>query len=91
MVVTVNPDRLRAYNMSPDEVVQAINNGNILQPAGNVRTGSLLRIAQSDSVTPNIQTLADLPITDRLRPHGLSSRYRRNPGQHATSPPDTRW
>jgi multidrug efflux pump subunit AcrB len=62
IVVTVDPDRLRAYNMSPDEVVQAINNGNILQPAGNVRTGSLLRIAQSDSVTPNIQALADLPI-----------------------------
>jgi multidrug efflux pump subunit AcrB len=62
IVVTVNPDRLRAYNMSPDEVVQAINNGNILQPAGNVRTGSLLRIAQSDSVTPRIQALSDLPI-----------------------------
>ncbi len=62
IVVTVNPDRLRSYNMSPDEVVQAINNGNTLQPAGNVRTGSLLRIAQSDAITPNIQTLADLPI-----------------------------
>jgi multidrug efflux pump subunit AcrB len=62
MVVTINPDRLRAYDMSPDEVAQAVNSGNILQPAGNVRTGSLLRIAQSDSVTPNIQALADLPI-----------------------------
>jgi multidrug efflux pump subunit AcrB len=62
MVVTVNPDRLRAYNMSPDEVVQALNSGNVLQPAGNVRTGDLLRIAQSDSVTPDIQALADLPI-----------------------------
>ena len=62
IVITVNPDRLRAYNMSPDEVVQAVSNGNILQPAGNVRTGSLLRIAESDSVTPRIQTLADLPI-----------------------------
>ena len=62
IVVTVNPDRLRSYNMSPDEVVQAINNGNILQPAGNVRTGSLLRIAQSDAITPNIQALADLPL-----------------------------
>jgi multidrug efflux pump subunit AcrB len=62
IVVTVNPDRLRSYNMSPDEVVQAINNGNTLQPAGNVRTGSLLRIAQSDAITPNIQALADLPI-----------------------------
>ena len=62
MVITINPDRLRAYNMSPDEVAQAVNNGNILEPAGNVRTGSLLRIAQSDSVTPNIQSLADLPV-----------------------------
>jgi multidrug efflux pump subunit AcrB len=62
MVVTVNPDRLRAYGMSPDEVAQAINTGNSLQPAGNVRTGSLLRIAESNAVTPNIQALADLPI-----------------------------
>ncbi len=62
MVVTVNPDRLRAYSMSPDEVAQAVNNGNVLQPAGNVRTGNLLRIAESDSVAPNIQLLADLPI-----------------------------
>jgi multidrug efflux pump subunit AcrB len=62
VVVTVNPERLRAYGMSPDEVAQAINGGNLLQPAGNVRTGSLLRIAQSDSVTPDIKTLADLPV-----------------------------
>ncbi|HEY2152535.1 MAG TPA: efflux RND transporter permease subunit [Vicinamibacterales bacterium] len=62
MVVTVKPDRLRAYNMSPDEVAQAINNGNTLQPAGNVRTGTLTRIAESNAVTPNIQALNDLPI-----------------------------
>ena len=62
MVVTINPDRLRAYSMSPDEVAQAINSGNVLQPAGNVRMGSLLRIAESNSVTPNIQSLSDLPI-----------------------------
>lgn len=62
MVVTVNPDRLRAYGMSPDEVVQAINSGNVLMPAGNVRTGDLLRIAESDAVTPNIQALNDLAI-----------------------------
>ena len=62
IVVTVNPDRLRSYNVSPDEVVKAISSGNILMPAGNVRTQSLLRIVSSDSVTPNIQTLLDVPI-----------------------------
>jgi multidrug efflux pump subunit AcrB len=62
IVITVNPDRLRSYNLSPDQVVQAIRSGNILMPAGNVRTGSLLRIASSDSIAPNIQTLLDVPI-----------------------------
>jgi multidrug efflux pump subunit AcrB len=62
VVVTVNPDRLRSYNLSPDAVVQAIRSGNILMPAGNVRTGSLLRIVGSDSVTPDIQRLLDVPI-----------------------------
>jgi multidrug efflux pump subunit AcrB len=62
VVITVNPDRLRSYNLSPDAVVQAISSGNVLMPAGNVRTGSLLRIVGSDSVTPNIKNLLDVPI-----------------------------
>jgi multidrug efflux pump subunit AcrB len=62
IVVTVNPDRLRAYNLSPDQVVQAVSAGNALQPAGNVRTGSLLRIVTSNSVTPNIDALLNIPI-----------------------------
>lgn len=62
IVITVNPDRLRSYNLSPDQVVRAISSGNILMPAGNVRTGSLLRIVSSDSVTPDIKDLLDVPI-----------------------------
>src|SRR5438270_7862966 len=41
IVITVNPDRLRAYGLAPDEIVKAVNSGNILQPAGNARIGSL--------------------------------------------------
>jgi multidrug efflux pump subunit AcrB len=62
IVVTVDPNRLHAYNLSPDEVVKAINSGNILMPAGNVRTGNLLRIVNSNSVVPNIHDLLDVPI-----------------------------
>ena len=62
IVVTVNPDRLRSYNLSPDAVVQALSSGNILMPAGNVRTDTLLRIVSSDSVSPDIHDLLDVPI-----------------------------
>ncbi len=62
IVITVNPDRLRAYNLSPDQVVKTISSANVLMPAGNVRTGSLLRIVSSDSVTPNIKDLLNVPV-----------------------------
>jgi multidrug efflux pump subunit AcrB len=68
IVVTVNPDRLRAYNVSPDQVVQAISAGNPLQPAGNVRTGSLLRIVASNSITPNIGALLNIPLRSGAGP-----------------------
>src|SRR5499427_4531115 len=62
IVVSVDPDRLRAYRMSPDEVVQALNTGNTIVPAGNVRTGDLLRITPVDSVVTNVKDLQSLPI-----------------------------
>ncbi len=63
IVVTVNPERLRAYHLTPDLVAQAVNSGNLLMPAGNVRTGDLLRIVNSNSVAPDItHQLDDLPI-----------------------------
>jgi multidrug efflux pump subunit AcrB len=62
IVVSVDPDRLRAYRMSPDEVIQALNTGNIIVPAGNVRTGDLLRITPVNSVVSNIKDLQSLPI-----------------------------
>src|SRR6266852_1161942 len=62
IVVSVDPDRLRAYRMSPEEVIQAINTGNTIVPAGNVRTGELLRLAPINSVVSNIKDLQNLPI-----------------------------
>ena len=62
IVVSVNPDRLRAYRMAPDEVIQALNTGNAVVPAGNVRTGDLLRLAPINSVVSNIKDLQNLPI-----------------------------
>jgi multidrug efflux pump subunit AcrB len=62
IVVSVDADRLRAYRMAPEEVIQALNNGNTIVPAGNVRTGDLLRLAPINSVVTNIKDLQNLPI-----------------------------
>src|SRR5215472_4560465 len=62
IVIHADPDRLRAYQISAEEVVQAVTSGNIIIPAGNVRTGTLNRIAPINSVVTDIHDLDQLPI-----------------------------
>ena len=62
IVIHADPDKLRSYNMSPDEVARAIANGNTILPSGNVRTGDLNRIASVNSIVPQYSELADIPV-----------------------------
>src|SRR4051795_9734377 len=39
IVIRADPDRLRSFNMSPDEIVAAIAKGNTISPSGNIRIG----------------------------------------------------
>ena len=66
VVIHVDPDRLRAYNMSPQEVVKAVADGNTILPAGNLRTGDINRLAPTNSVVPAIQELGNLPIRNEI-------------------------
>lgn len=62
IVISVNPERLRSYNLSADEVVKAINSGNIIIPSGNVRTGDLTKLTPINSVVEDIKELENIPI-----------------------------
>lgn len=62
VVIRADPDKLRSYGMSPEEVAKALASGNTILPSGNVRTGDLNRIAAINSVVSQIKELADLPI-----------------------------
>ncbi|MGH9355068.1 MAG: efflux RND transporter permease subunit, partial [Terriglobia bacterium] len=62
IVIHVDRDKLNSYRMSTSEVVQALLSGNVIAPAGDVRTGKLDRITPMNSVVTDIQHLADLPI-----------------------------
>jgi multidrug efflux pump subunit AcrB len=68
IVINVNPDRLRAYNMSPDEVVRAVTAGNVLMPAGSMQSDTLQRIVPTNAVVSNINELADLPVRSGAGP-----------------------
>jgi multidrug efflux pump subunit AcrB len=62
IVMNVNADKLRQYNISGDEIVNALANANFVCPSGNVRTGNLMRIAPVDTDLPDIHKLEYYPI-----------------------------
>ncbi|MBK9167832.1 MAG: efflux RND transporter permease subunit [Bryobacterales bacterium] len=68
LVVRVDPDKLRAYGLSPDEVVQAIATTNTLSPSGNLRMGDLNRIAPLNATVIEAAELNDIPIRRGVGP-----------------------
>jgi multidrug efflux pump subunit AcrB len=66
MVVTVDPQRLQSYQMSPEEVILAITKGNTLSPSGNVPIGDQYPIVPVNSVAKDAAQLMSIPV--RLGP-----------------------
>lgn len=62
IVINANADKLRQYNISGNELIQALVTGNQVLPSGDVRTGDYMRIAPVNSDLPDIHQLDYLPI-----------------------------
>src|SRR5438552_1295137 len=62
IVVHVDPDRLRAYQLSPDDVVTALDQGNTISPAGNVRIHDQMPIVPTNAMVKDPQELGSIPL-----------------------------
>ncbi len=68
IVINVKPDRLRAYNMAPDEIVAAITAANIISPSGNMPIKGRYPMVPLNSVVRNIKDLESVPIRTGVYP-----------------------
>jgi multidrug efflux pump subunit AcrB len=68
VVIRVDPDRLRSYGMTPDEVIRAVSTGNVIMPSGSVNVGDMTRISPINSVVETIDDLLALPIRSGAGP-----------------------
>jgi multidrug efflux pump subunit AcrB len=62
VVVTVDPERLKAYDLSAEKLVEALGNGNRLTPSGNLVDGDKYPIVPVNSVVKNVKDLENIPI-----------------------------
>ena len=68
IVVNVKPDKLRAYNMSLDEIVAALTAANTISPSGNMPFGNKYPMVPLNSVVKNISDLESVPIRTGVYP-----------------------
>ena len=64
IVVKADPDRLRSYNITADELVTAIAKNNPILPAGNIRVADKAIITASNSVADNFKELENVTVRD---------------------------
>src|SRR5262245_1473838 len=62
IVLTVDPDRMRSYNISPDDVVAALNLGNTISPSGNARIEGQMAIVPANTMVKDPKELGNIPL-----------------------------
>jgi len=62
ILVNVDPDKLRNYNLNPQDVVQALMRGNVVIPAGNLYMRDLMPVVPTNALVKNIQEMGEIPL-----------------------------
>jgi multidrug efflux pump subunit AcrB len=62
IVINVDLQKLQAYGLSPEKVVQALISGNSIQPAGNADIGTTHTLVTTDSTVVQINDLLSIPL-----------------------------
>lgn len=68
VVVRVNPEAMRSYQFTPDEIVQAVTKNNQISPAGNVRVGDYTYMTPMNSNMNKVEDFLNIPLHKGIGP-----------------------
>ncbi|BAP32972.1 cation/multidrug efflux pump [Chryseobacterium sp. StRB126] len=60
--VNVDPIKLRAHQLSPEQIVEAISRNNITSPSGNVYIGETNYLTPTNNTVKKVEELGDIPL-----------------------------
>jgi multidrug efflux pump subunit AcrB len=62
VVLRADPDRLSAYNVSPDEIIAALTSGNTVSPSGTIRIDDMMPMVPTNAMVKDPKELGKIPI-----------------------------
>lgn len=65
ITLSIDPDKLRAYDLTPDQVVEALAKYNVMSPSGNLRIGSTMYLTTINSLVTQSQNFGNIPVVTK--------------------------
>jgi multidrug efflux pump subunit AcrB len=62
IVFSIDPNKLRSFNLTPDEVVDALAKYNVMSPSGNLRIDNTMYLTTMNSLVKNSANFGDIPV-----------------------------
>lgn len=62
VVINVDPEKLSRYNLSADEVVDAIARNNSITPSGNLRVNNTMYVTSLNSLEEKVEHFSHIPV-----------------------------
>jgi len=65
IVFSVDPSKLRSFDLTPDQVVDALAKFNVMAPSGNLRMGGTMFLTTMNSLVKNSENFGNIPIVTK--------------------------
>lgn len=62
IVVNVDPEKMRAAGLSPDEIVQSLAKGNVISPSGNINLNGKYPIVPTNAIVKDVKELEGVAL-----------------------------
>jgi multidrug efflux pump subunit AcrB len=62
IILSIDPDKLRSFELTPDEVVDALAKFNVMAPSGNLRIGDMMYLTTLNSLINNSESFGNIPV-----------------------------
>ncbi len=62
IVINVDPHKLRDYNLTPQEVIDALAKGNTIIPAGNIYVNDSMPVVANNATVVDVKRMGDIPL-----------------------------
>ena len=62
ITINVDPNKLRSYGLTPDEVVSSLAKFNVMSPSGNLRLDNIMFVTTMNSLVKDADNFGNIPV-----------------------------